>query len=127
MKRFRPRTDRGLYRSRNGVVAGVCRGLAEYFDFSVFWLRAIVVAVFLLSGVWPVAAIYFIAMLVMKPEPVRPFASPEEEEFYDSYVRSRHSAASRLKRRFERLDRRIRRMEDTVTSSEFDWDRRMNA
>jgi phage shock protein C len=127
MGRFRKRTDRGLYRSRNGVVAGVCRGLAEHYDFSVFWLRAIVVFVFLISGIWPVVAIYFVAMLLMKPEPVRPFESAGEEEFYDSYVHSRQNAASRLRRRFDRLDRRIRRMEDTVTSSDYDWEGRMNA
>ena len=124
MKRFKARTDRGLYRSRNGVVAGVCRGLAEHFDFSVFWLRAMVVIIFLLSGIWPVVALYFLATLLMKPEPVRPFSSPGEEEFYDSYVRSPQGAASRLRQRFERLDRRIRRMEDTVTSREFDWERK---
>ncbi|MBI9087186.1 MAG: envelope stress response membrane protein PspC [Desulfobacterales bacterium] len=127
MSRFKIRTDRGLYRSRNGVVAGVCRGLAEYFDFSVFWLRSIVVIIFLLSGIWPVVALYFLATLLMKPEPARPFSSPGEEEFYDSYVRSPQGAASRLRRRFESLDRRIRRMEDTVTSREFDWERKMGA
>lgn len=125
MRRFKKRTDRGLYRSRNGVIAGVCRGLAEYFDFSVFWLRTMVVIIFLLSGIWPVVALYFLAMLLMKPEPVRPFSSPGEEEFYDSYVRSPQGAASRLRQRFERLDRRIRRMEDTVTSRDFDWERKM--
>ena len=31
----------GLYRSRDGMLAGVCRGIADYFDLSVFWLRAI--------------------------------------------------------------------------------------
>ena len=105
----------------------MCRGFAEYFDFSVFWTRAIVVIVFFLSGFWPITGLYFLAALLMKPEPVIPIETDDHQEFYDSYVHSRHGAVDRLKRRFDRLDRRIRRMEDSVTTREFDWDRRLNS
>ena len=37
----------GLYRSRDGMIAGVCAGLAEYFDLSVFWTRVVAVALLL--------------------------------------------------------------------------------
>ncbi len=116
---------RGLYRSRNGVVAGVCRGLADRFDISLFWLRTTLVLLMLLSGIWPVVIVYFIATLVMKPEPARPFVSEAEADFYHSYLHSRSGAARHLKRRYENLKRRIQRMEDTVTGREFDWDQRM--
>ena len=119
--------DRGLYRSRQGVILGVCRGIADYFDFSVIWIRIIAVFLLIMTGIWPMAGLYFIAALIMKPEPVIPLSSDDEREFYDSYTHSRHHAVSRLKRRFERLERRIRRMEDVVTSKEYDWDRRFNA
>lgn len=59
----------GLYRSRDGMIAGVCAGLAEYFDFSVFWTRAIAVGLFLCSGIWPVLVVYVIAALMMKKSP----------------------------------------------------------
>ncbi|HHP7233096.1 MAG TPA: PspC domain-containing protein, partial [Desulfobacterales bacterium] len=36
---MKPDYQRGLYRSRNGVILGVCRGIADHFDFSVFWIR----------------------------------------------------------------------------------------
>jgi phage shock protein C len=62
----------------------------------------------------------------MKPEPVIPIQTEGEHEFYDSYVHSRKGAAERLKRRYENLERRIRRMEHTVTAREFDWDRKLN-
>ncbi len=127
MRRFNHRRKRGPYRSRKGAILGVCRGIAEYFDFNVFWVRTIAVLVLLLSGLWPVVAIYIIASLLMKPEPVRPFETEEEKDFYDSYIHSREGAARRLKRRFVNLDRRVQRMEDTVTGPEFEWDRRMNA
>jgi phage shock protein C len=126
MSRFKVRSGRGLYRSRNGVLFGVCRGLADYFNFKVFWVRCIAVAVLLLTGIWPLAGIYILAALLMKPEPVLSLQSEDEEEFYHSYVDSRRRAAQRLKNRYRKLDRRIRRLEDSVTSHEFDWDRRLN-
>lgn len=120
-------TRKGLYRSRNGAVFGVCRGLAEYFDFSVFWVRLIAVAALIFSGLWPAVGIYLIAALIMKPEPAIPFDSEGERAFYDRFASSRREAAHGLKRRFHDLDARIRRMEDVVTSREYDWDRRLHS
>lgn len=125
MNRWRHRTDGGVYRSRNGVIAGVCRGLADYFNFSVAWFRFIVVIVTIFSGLWPMIILYALAAMVMKPEPVRPLNTEAERDFYDDYVQSRHSAARRMKRRYDHLERRLRRMENTVTAQDFDWDRRM--
>lgn len=116
----------GMYRSRQGVFLGVCRGLADYFDFSVFWIRTIVLILLVFTGFWPIGVLYFIAVLIMKPEPVIPVMSEDEQEFYDSYVHSRKGAVNRMKRRYDNLDRRIRRMEDIVTSREFDFERRLN-
>lgn len=127
MNRFERVFRGGLHRSRNGVILGVCRGVAEYFDFSVFWVRALAVLLLLLSGFWPITGIYFIAALLMKPEPAIPIHSDDEQEFYDSYVSRRKGAVDRLKRRYENLERRIRRMEHTVTSKEYDWDSRLNS
>jgi phage shock protein C len=126
MKRLERLLHGGLYRSRRGILLGVCRGIAEYFDFSVFWTRLVAVMLLFFSGFWPVAAIYFVAALLMKPEPVIPLETEDEREFYDSYVHSRKGAAERLKRRYDNLDRRIRRMEDAVTAREYDWERRLN-
>lgn len=125
-ERFRNIFRHGMYRSRDGVILGVCRGIAEYFDFSIFWVRGITILLFLFSGFWPFAALYFVAALLMKPEPVIPIHSNDEQEFYNSYVHSRKGAADRLKRRYRNLERRIQRLEDTVTTREFDWEHRMN-
>jgi phage shock protein C len=126
MRRFEKILRGGLYRSRNGLVLGVCRGIAEHFDFSVFWARAIVVILLFFSGLWPIMALYFIAALLMKPEPVIPIEGDDQQEFYNSYIYSRKGAIDRLKRRYENLERRIQRMEHTVTTKEFDFDRRLN-
>jgi len=116
--------QRGMYRSRGGVLLGVCQGIASYFDMSVFWVRMAWIVAFLLTGLWPVAGIYVILALLLKPEPVRPIDSDGDKEFYDSYVSSPRHAAGRLRRKFENLDRRIRRMEDRVTGRDFEWERK---
>lgn len=69
MSRYYSYSPRGLYRSRKGVLAGVCRGLADYFDVSVFWLRMILIAVFIVTGFFPIVFLYILAWLLMKPEP----------------------------------------------------------
>ncbi|MFT5697404.1 MAG: phage shock protein C [Desulforhopalus sp.] len=117
----------GIYRARDGVFLGVCKGISEYFDFPLFWIRMGMVVIFIFSGFWPVIGVYLVAAFFMKPKPVKPIHSEEEREFYDSYVHSPKSAAHRLKKKFSDLDRRIRRMEDEVTAREYDWERRFNS
>ena len=126
MRRTYKENGRGLYRSRRGLICGVCRGIAEYFDISVFWTRFAVIILFFVTGVWPLLGLYVLAALLMKPEPVVPFNSEADREFYDSYANSRSQALSRLKRTFESLEQRLRRLEDIITTKEYDWDRRMN-
>ncbi len=117
----------GIYRARNGVFLGVCKGIADYFDLSVFWVRMAMVIVFIFSGFWPVIGIYLVAAFFMKPKPVKPIESEQEREFYDSYVHSPKTAAQRLKRKFEEMERRIRNMEDKVTGREYEWERRFRS
>ncbi len=114
------------YRSRSGVILGVCKGLAAYFDVSVFWTRVVSLTMLIFSGFWPITGIYLLAGFLMKPEPVSPIVTEEDQEFYNSYTSSRRMALHRLKRTFDRLDRRIQRMEHVVTGKEYDWERRMN-
>lgn len=67
----------GIYRSRNGLIFGVCRGLAERFNLSVFWVRVLVIAAFIFTGFWPVGAIYLLAALLMRREPAYAYAKTE--------------------------------------------------
>lgn len=123
----RRRQDGGpMYRSRCGLIFGVCRGTAEYLGFSVFWFRILTVFATLFTGIWPMVGLYILAAFLMKLEPVVPFEEDSEQEFYDSYVNSRSMALARLKRTYENLERRIRRMENLVTAREYDWERRLN-
>ncbi len=117
---------RPLYRSRDGAIFGVCKGVAEYMDVSLFWTRAIAIIGTMFTGVWMGVIAYFVAALLLKPEPVIPIESDDDREFYHAYTTSRSMALQRLKRLFDHLDRRIQRMEDTVTAREYDWERRLH-
>jgi phage shock protein C len=121
------RSRNGIYRSRSGIILGVCKGLAEHFDFSVFWTRIIAIVSLIVAGFLPAIGLYLVAALLMKPEPVIPIKDSGEKEFYDSYTYSRQGAVQRLKRRYENLQRRIQRMEHIVTSAEYDWENRLNS
>jgi len=116
----------GLYRARDGVIFGVCKGVARHFGVSVFWTRVTAVLILFFTGIWPVVGIYLLLALVMKPEPVLPLKTDADREFYDSYVNSRSMALQRLKRTFDQLDRRIQRIESIVTARDYDWERRLN-
>ena len=121
------RNRRTLYRSRKGKILGVCRGLSDYFGVSLKWTRIIAVLALIFTGFWPATAIYLAAAYFMSPEPIVPLESDLEEEFYNSYTASKAMALGRLKYQFDRLDRRIQRMESVVTAKEYNWEQRLNS
>lgn len=118
--------SKGFYRSRNGAFLGVCRGFAEWRDISVGWTRILVILLMFITGFWPVFFGYLILALVLKKEPIITPSTMEEKEFYDSYAHSRTQALHRLKNLFDELDRRTQRIENKVTSAEYDWQRRFD-
>ena len=126
MSRFNSMSRQGLYRSRNGVILGVCRGLADYFDFSVFWIRAIAVILFIFTGFWPVVGIYLLAALLMIPKPGKNTGTGSNYKAGSRYRCMRNDTAGRLKRKWKHLEKRIHKMEDKVTSREFDWNSRFH-
>jgi phage shock protein C len=123
--RYTHSSHRRIYRSRDGAILGICKGLASHFDISLFWTRVVAVFLLLASGIWPALGAYLLAALILKPEPVIPFDAEGEESFYETYAQAPRRAAPGLKQRYERLERRLRRLEDSVTAKSFDWDRRM--
>lgn len=59
-----------LYRSRGeSQIAGICGGLAAYFNVDPVLVRLIAVAVTLLTGVLPGVLAYLAGWLIMPPEP----------------------------------------------------------
>lgn len=121
------RSDRSLYRSRSGWIFGVCQGLADYAQISVFWVRTLLILAALFSSFIPVLIIYIMAAIFMKPAPVLPTADDSEWELYNSYSDDRRRAVASLRRRFDNIDRRTRRIETIITDREYDWERRLRS
>lgn len=106
-----------------GKVAGVCAGLADYFDWNVKWLRF----GFIIGAVVPPFApagliLYGVLAILMKPrrDEERPiYASPEEERFWKTFSTRPRVTFSELKHRFRALDARIADLESAVVSDEY--------
>ena len=124
MSRYSRIPGKGLYRSRDGIILGVGRGVADYFDFSAFWIRAILIVVFIFTGFWPVIGIYILAAILMKTAPGVPGGKESKPNARCRHSRTGRETAERIKRKWGHLEKRIRRMEDKVTSREFDWNNR---
>ena len=55
-----------LYRSsKQRMIAGICGGLAEYFDMDVIIMRLLFVAISLLSVLFPMVIFYIIAWIIV--------------------------------------------------------------
>ena len=76
MNRYTRISRNGIYRSRSGMILGVCKGLAQHFDFSVFWTRVIALILLFVAGFFPAIGLYLLAALLMKPAPVIPVRGP---------------------------------------------------
>lgn len=119
---------RGLRRiPERGVIAGVCAGIAEYFDWNVRLLRAILVVVLIFSGFFPIVVAYCILWYVMDPATPEYYARP----FTEPAGGSAHAHTERpatmtdLKARFASLEERLGNMEECVTTKEFELRREL--
>jgi len=122
-----PFHHRSLYRSRKGVIFGLCEGLARYAGFQTFWVRFLMILATVFTGFWPMILIYIVASIFIKPEPLIEPENYCDWEFYNSYSTNRKFALCSLRDKFEGLERRTRRLEDIVTKPEYSWDRRFDA
>jgi len=120
-------SSRPLYRSRHGWLFGVCEGLADYSQIPVGWIRVLVIFLAIFTAFWPTFFGYIIAAILMKPAPHSAPVDDEDWEFYNAYISNRKMALSRLKRKFDNLDRRTSRIESIVTDKEYDWERRFQS
>lgn len=114
-----------LYRNRqDGVIAGVCAGIADYFGFDLVLTRAVVgVAAVFFSPF--VITVYIVLALVLETKPEEaPEARDESRERVARRVRSEpHATLNSVRFRFRELDQRLQRIEKYVTSDRFSLDR----
>lgn len=107
-----------------GKVAGVCAGIADYFGWSLKWVR--ICTVLLTLFFFPVPAIIYLATAVMVKTDDQPrsaesarFHDPETERFWRTFNTRPKATFSELKHRFRALDTRISDLEYAVTSDEY--------
>jgi phage shock protein C len=60
--------EKKLRRSQNKMIAGVCAGIAEYFNLDVTLIRVAYVLISIFSAGFPGLLVYLILMLVMPLE-----------------------------------------------------------
>jgi phage shock protein C len=115
-----------LYRDRdNGMIFGVCAGLADYFGFGTRVTRICVAigALFFPS----IVSIYVILGLLLDPAP----PAARERSGEDPEVRRRvraepHATLNSVRFRFRELDRRLQRLEKHVTSRKYNLERELD-
>lgn len=61
-------TKKRLMRSKNGMIAGVCGGIADYLNMDATIVRILYVLLSLLSAAFPGTIVYFILWLVIPKE-----------------------------------------------------------
>lgn len=54
-----------LKRSDNAMIAGVCAGIAEYFDMDITLVRIIAAICLFATGLLPFAIVYLVLMILM--------------------------------------------------------------
>lgn len=114
-----PNPHRLFKNKRDGVIAGVCAGMADYFGVDVVLVR--IAAILLLIFFTPFMVVgYIVAAIVMPRRPgVTREPTAEESEFWRGVSRRPEATFSNLKYRFRDLDSRLQGIERVVTSDEW--------
>jgi len=109
----------GLYRNpREGRIAGVCAGLADYFGVKPTGVRLAVLLLSVCGFFGPVLVAYIVLAIMLHPAPPHLFKDAADEAFWRSVTRRPADTVSGLARRFRDLDDRLARMEHRITSPE---------
>jgi len=122
---YERRNPHRLYRDReNGIVAGVCAGLADYFGLNRKGLRVITALSTLFFMPFVVPA-YIILAIILPVKPANLYKDESQEKFWRGVSMAPSDVFSNLSHRFRELDQRLQKMEAFVTSREFAMDREL--
>mgnify|MGYP001820053864 CR=1 FL=1 len=121
-----------LYRSRNGMIFGVCQGIADWQELPVGYLRLGVVVALIFTGFFPVGLLYLAAGFFLPLEPRRGKSDYYERDARGKRDYRRESRKEKsggfsfddIKEEFDDLSSRVNRMEDEVIDKEKDWEKR---
>ncbi|MGS0691822.1 envelope stress response membrane protein PspC [Shewanella sp. 0m-4] len=123
---------RTLYRiPQSGKIAGVCAGIADYFNFETWLVRVLAASIFLLGGSGIVLIIYVLLWMILDIKPgtgKNEFAS-KEIELKKKFWQSGEPAKMALKdvnSQFRTLEVRLQNLERHVTSDNYDLKDQIN-
>jgi len=120
----------------NAKISGVCAGIADYFDWDVTVVRILWVVGTLFSGVWPMVVGYILMAWLVDAKP-RGLTYGDDSRYaaaradIDEARRAAYRPPARtwqfsdVKNRFDRVEDRLRTLEQVVTSREFQMDREL--
>jgi phage shock protein C len=116
-----------LYRDKhNRVLAGVCAGLADYFDFSRKGLRIVVVLMALFPPFFPFVVMgYLLLAFIVPAKPEALYENKEQADFWRGVTNAPSDVFGAMRHRFRELNFRLEKMEAYVTSREFEIDREL--
>lgn len=123
-------TKRSLYRNRRaGKVAGVCAGIAEYFNLETWLVRVAVVSIFLLGGSGVVFVAYIALWMILDEKPYTVAQNESELSVKKKVWQAGEPAKKALQdvsTRFQTLETRLRAIETYVTSDQYELKRQIN-
>ena len=113
-----------LYRDPdNGVVAGVCAGIAEYVGLRPVQVRLLTILGLVFFFV-PTVVLYVALALALKPKPPDLYRAEDEAQFWRTVRTAPNQALGALRDRFRSLDARLGHIESLVASDEYELRRK---
>lgn len=126
------RDSRTLYRiPQSGKVAGVCAGIADYFNLETWLVRVVAVSIFLLGGSGVVLIIYVALWMILDTKPNSP---QHGSDYKDIEIKKKiwqagepaKQALRDINSQFRSLELRLQNIERHVTSDQYDLKRQIN-
>ncbi len=114
----RHRRNRFYRDTENGLLRGVCAGIADYFGMDVVTVRALAVLSLIIFTPATLLA-YLIAGAVLPAAPEKLFETDDEARFWRGLRTEPSGTFSDLRHRFRGAEQKLRGMEAYVTSSGF--------
>lgn len=123
--------NRNLYRNpERGMLAGICAGLADYFDIPVWAARLIAISLFIfVTQLFLIAYIAGYFLLAKRPRRIEQQDGdyyPKEEHHLFQYQKPAGQRLKDIQQRMQEIDRKLRRMEGYVTSKRYQFQREIN-
>jgi phage shock protein C len=124
---YKHKNPHRLFRDKeNGMIAGVCAGIAEYFGLNRKGVRLVTFLFMLFPPFFAFVVISYIVLAIVLPvKPSNLFENTEQAEFWRGVSNAPSDVFGALRHRFRELNHRLEKMEAFVTSKEFEIDREL--